>query len=174
MKRALLTISAALALAACSGDSSTGGGTADSPFVGTYKGSSTARVSATAGTRTANESITVFVNRDGLVQIGNADSTIYASGPLDGDRVRISGNAAALVDTACTGTITLTGTFSLSGPDGATFDGSWTSENTTCFGTPGELRGPIEAQRIGPDARASRVFETNSPALLEAFRRAAG
>lgn len=171
--RALL-ISAVLALSACSGDTTTGGGTADSPFVGTYRGSSTVTVTASEGSRTAGEAIAVFVNRDGLVQIGDPGGTIYASGPLAGDTVRISADAPAMVDPACSGTITMTGTFSLTGGEEAAFSGRWSSDDVTCFDRSGDLSGDVAAERVNGEARASRVFETNSPALLEAFRPATG
>lgn len=171
MKRALL-FSAALALAACGGGSSTGGGTADSPFVGTYKGSSRAAVSASAGTRTAGESISIFVHRDGLIQLGDAGSTIYVSGPLNGDRIHLEGDAAVLVDPDCSGTVVLSGTFTTGNNDSAAFQGNWSSDDVSCFGVSGELGGPVTAQRVNREARTSRVFETNSPALLEAFQRA--
>jgi hypothetical protein len=172
--RALL-LGAALALAGCGTDSSSGAGTADSPFVGTYRGSSVATVTTPGRTRSAREGFAVFVNRDGLVQLGSAGSTIYASGPLRGDRLDIAIDAGALVDPSCSGIITLTGVFSPDGPeDKAIFEGRWSSRDLHCFGTAGELDGPITAQRTNPQARASRVFETNSPALQQAFQQAAG
>jgi len=172
MRRALI-VSAALALSACSGESTTGGGTANSPFVGTYTGASSARVSAVSGVLAAQEPVSIFVHRDGLVQFGDAGSTIYVSGHLHGDRVRVREDAAALVHPSCSGTITVAGTFSLSGSGHAAFNGEWSADSVICFGTPGDLDGPIYAERIEGEARASRVFQTNSPALLKAFRNAA-
>lgn len=169
MKR-VLALSAALALAACGGDSSSGGGTADSPLVGTYNGTSSVRVSASGGARSAGESIAIFVHQDGLVQFGTSDATIYASGPLQGDMLRIEDDAGALVDPECSGTITLSGKFTLGDAGKATFEGSWSSENVSCFGRPTDLEGTVVAGRVKPGAEASRVFETNSPALLEAFK----
>lgn len=172
MRRALI-VSAALALSACSGETTTGGGTANSPFVGTYTGASSARVSAISGVLAAREPVSVFVHRDGLVQFGDAGSTIYVSGYLQGDRVRIREDAAALVHPSCSGVITVAGTFSLSDGGEAAFEGEWSADNVVCFGAPGDLDGPIYAERIKGEARASRVFETNSPVLLKAFRNAA-
>lgn len=167
-------LAVALLLAACGGGSTTGGGTADSPFIGTYDGSTTVNVSSDAGSGTATEPMTIFVHRDGLVQLGDARSTIYASGPLRGSTVRIDGDASTLVDPDCSGTITLTGAFE-DGEDGdAAFQGNWSSSNAACFGVAGSVSGPLEATRATTSARASRVFETSSPALRRAFRQASG
>lgn len=161
-------------LVACDGGSSTGGGTQNSPFVGTYNGATNVTVASNAGTETASESITIVVNRDGIVQVGDAHSTIYASGPLSGDRLRIDGDAAALVDPECSGTIILAGTFEAGSGDEVRFRGSWSSDSTSCFGISGTVTGPIEAARVDADTRASRVLETSSPTLRQVFRDIAG
>lgn len=161
-----------LLLAACGGGSTTGGGTANSPFVGTYDGSTTVNVSSDAGPGTATEPVTIFVHRDGLVQLGDAQSTIYASGPLRGSTVRIDGDASALVDTECSGTISLAGAFEADEDGGAAFQGSWSSSDAACFGVAGTISGLLEATRVSTSARASRVLETSSPALRQAFRQA--
>ena len=166
-------LAAALALSACGGGSTSGAGTADSPFVGRYTGSTVITVSAPGRSQTVRESVSIFVNQDGLVQFGDAESTIYASGPLHGSRVRIASDAAALVSDHCSGTITLAGSFSR-GPDDAAFEGQWSSINAACFGVSGDVSGPFVAERASPNARASRVFETYSPALLRAFEELAG
>lgn len=168
----VLAAGIALLLAACGGGSTTGGGTANSPFVGTYEGSTTVKVSSDAGPGTATEPVTIFVHRDGLVQLGDAESTIYASGPLRGSVVRIDGDASALVDADCSGVISLTGTFEADEDGGAAFRGSWSSSNAACFDVAGTISGPLEATRVRASARASRVFETSSPALRQAFRQA--
>lgn len=165
-------VAAALLLTACGGDSSSGGGTLDSPYVGTYKGAGTAKVSTDIGARSVSDNVTVFVHRDGLVQVGETESTIYASGPLQGDNVSIEEDAATLIDPECDGTVALTGSFSASGEDKAIFQGRWSSKNVSCFGVPGTVTGTITAQRASPGARASRVLQTGNPAMLEAFRRA--
>lgn len=171
--RALALLTAVL-LAACGGGSSTGGGTANSPFVGTYNGLTTVTVAADSGSEIVNESVAIFVNRDGLVQLGDAQSTIYASGPLQGSTVRIDRDAAALVDPDCSGTITLVGAFEPGDAGGTTFEGAWSSSNAFCFGVAGTVSGFLTASRINSNARASRVFETYSPVLLRAFKAAAG
>ncbi len=170
----VLAAGIALLLAACGGGSTTGGGTSNSPFVGTYEGSTTVNVSSDAGPGTATEPVTIFVHRDGLVQLGNAQSTIYASGPLRGNVVRIDGDASALVDADCSGVISLTGSFETDEDGGAAFRASWSSSNTACFGVAGTVSGPLEATRVRTSARASRVLETSSPALRRAFRQASG
>jgi len=170
----IMAASAVLSMAACSGGSSSGAGTADSPFVGTYKGAGTVRVKTDTGSAAVNENVTVFVHRDGLVQVGETQSTIYASGPLNGDNVRITEDASVLIDPACTGTVVLDGSFTFSGDDGAVFRGRWSSRDASCFGTAGEVSGPVTVERASVDARASRVFETGNPAIFEAFRAAAG
>ena len=159
----------ALLLAACGGGSSSGAGTANSPFVGTYNGTTTVTVSSDVGSRTVSEPVTVLVNRDGLVQIADAQSTVYASAPLEGDSVVIDGDAAALVDPGCTGTITLAGVFEAGNDGGATFQGGWSSVGTSCFGIAGTIQGSTTATRVNPAARASRVFETASPVMQRAF-----
>lgn len=161
-------------LAACDGGSTTGGGTADSPFVGTYHGSTNVTVATDAGTETASASVTIVVNRDGIVQIGQSPSTIYASGPLTGDTLRIDGDAAALVDPECSGTITLAGAFTAGGGSEAGFRGNWSSNSTSCFGITGTVTGPIDAERIDSNTRASRVLETSSPTLRQVFGEIAG
>lgn len=166
-------IGGALLLAACGGGSTTGGGTANSPFVGRYDGTTTVTVSTRDSSAAATEPITLFVNRDGLVQLGDEQSTIYASGPLRGDAVRIDGDAAALVDPDCSGTITLAGVFRATGENGAAFEGQWSSDDASCFGVSGTVSGQMTASRSDTRARASRVFETSSPALRRAFRQAA-
>lgn len=163
----------ALLLAACGGGSTTGGGTANSPFIGKYDGETTVTVAARARSGTVTEPITLFVNRDGLVQFGDSQSTIYASAPLRGDTVRIDGDAATLVDPDCSGTITLTGVFQAGDDSGAEFEGEWSSVDVSCFGVDGAVSGPLTASRSNTHARASRVFETSSPALRRAFRQAA-
>lgn len=161
-------------LAACDGGSATGGGTENSHFVGTYHGSTNVTVATDAGTETTRASMTIVVNRDGIVQIGDAPSTIYASGPLTGDTLRIDGDAAALVDPECSGTITLAGTFRADGGSEAVFRGNWSSNSTSCFGITGTVTGPIDAERIDSSTRASRVLETSSPTLRQVFREIAG
>lgn len=163
---------AALLLAACGGGSSSGGGTLDSPYVGTYKGAGTATVSTDTRSRSISDNVTVFVHRDGLVQIGEAESTIYASGPLRGDSVSFSEDAATLIDPDCDGTIVLTGSFSSSADGNAIFRGRWSSQDTRCFGRRGAVSGTITVERTSPAARASRVLQTGNPAMLKAFRRA--
>lgn len=171
--RHTLALAAGLTLAACEGGSSSGGGTANSPYVGTYAGSSTVTVSARAGSGTATESISIYVNPDGLVQIGNGESTIYASGPLRDNSVRIRDRASALIGTDCSGTLALSGELSPADEDGgAVFLGTWSSDDVSCFGVAGTVSGPVSATRISPAARATRVFETASTALLRAFRQA--
>lgn len=172
--RRVLALFIVVLLAACDGGSTSGGGTQNSPFVGTYNGSTNVTVATNAGAETASGPITIVVNRDGIVQIGDAQSTIYASGPLTGDTLRIDGDAAALVDPECSGTITLTGTFEAEGGSGAGFRGNWSSGSTSCFGITGTVTGPIEAARIDTDTRASRVLETSSPTLRQVFREIAG
>lgn len=173
LARWALVAGSALLLAACGGGSTTGGGTANSPFVGRYDGATTVTVSARARSGTVTEPITLFVNRDGLVQVGDAQSTIYASGSLRADTVRIDGDAAALVDPDCSGTITLTGVFQAGDGSGAEFEGEWSSVNAFCFGVAGAVSGSLTASRSNTRARASRVFETSSPALRRVFRQAA-
>lgn len=170
--RRALVAGLALLLSACGGGSSSGGGTANSPFVGTYEGVTSVTVSSTSGTAAASESVMIFVNRDGLVQVGDAQSTIYASGPLQGNDVRIDSSAATLVHPQCEGTITLAGAFQTDGEGGASFEGNWSSADAACFGAAGNVDGSMTASRINTNARASRVFETSSPALLRAFREA--
>lgn len=167
-----LTAGATLVLAACGGGSTSGGGTANSPFVGTYEGATTVTVSSDAGSGKATEPVTIFVHRDGLVQVGDAQSTIYASGPLRGSSLRIDGDPAALVDADCSGVITLTGDFEAGEDGAAAFEGSWSSSNASCFGIAGSVSGPVTASRTTTNARGSRVFETSSPALRRAFREA--
>lgn len=162
-----------LLLAGCGGGSSSGGGTANSRFVGTYDGFTSVTVSANDGAAAASESVTVFVNQDGLVQVGDARSTIFASGPLRGDTLRIDGDAAALVDPNCSGIITLTGVFETGDDGGAGFEGSWSSSDAQCYGTAGTVDGTVTASRVSANARASRVFETSSNFLQRAFRQAA-
>lgn len=162
----------ALLIAACGGDSSSGGGTLDSPYVGTYKGAGTATVSTDSRSRSVSDNVTVFVHRDGLVQIGEAESTIYASGPLRGDSVSINQDAATLIDPECEGTVVLTGSFSSTTDGNAIFRGRWSSQDISCFGVPGTVTGTITVERTSPGARASRVLQTGNPAMLEAFRRA--
>lgn len=159
-------------LGACSGGSVTGRGTSNSPFVGTYKGSTAISVSVEDGSQTVQDSVSIFVHRDGLVQFGDASSTIFASTPLRNSEVGFDGAASALVDPQCGGTISLSGTFSPADNAGASFEGTWSSSSASCFGTAGTVSGPITATRVNSDARASRVFETNSSALLRAFRKA--
>lgn len=161
----------ALCLTACDSGSTTGGGTSNSLFVGTYEGSTTVAVSTARGTSTVSESVSIFVNPDGVVQFGGDGSTIYASAPLTSRSVRVERDTAALVDPDCSGTIVLTGTFETRG-DGAEFNGSWSSSNSSCFGSAGTVSGPVTARRVDPNARASRVFETSSGALRRAFREA--
>lgn len=166
----ILALAAALGLAACDGGSSTGGGTQNSPFVGKYRGATTVTVSTPAGTHTAEAPMSIYVNPDGLVQFGDDNSIIYASAPLQGKQVRVKGDAAALVDAECSGSVSITGSFS-DNPAGQTaFQGQWSSNNAACFGVHGRVTGRLSARHASPDARASRVFETHSPALLRAFR----
>lgn len=162
----------ALLLAACGGGSTTGGGTTNSPFVGTYNGATTVSVSTDSGSGTAADEVAVFVHPDGLVQLGDPRYTIYASAPLLGSKVRIEGDASELVDPDCSGTVSLTGTFESDGEGGAEFAGTWSSTGATCFGVPGTVSGPVTASRGSTRARTSRVFETSSPTLLQAFRQA--
>jgi len=172
LKIALAT-AIALLLAACGGDSSSGASTSNSPFVGTYKGTAAVEVRTHLRSRSASQDITVFVHRDGLVQVGETDASVHASGPLDGDSVVLGDTAAALIDPDCTGTVALDGSFSFSTNGNALFQGRWSSQNTVCFGVPGALGGRLTAQRTAPTARGSRVFQTGNPAMREAFRRAA-
>lgn len=162
----------ALALASCNGGSSSGGGTADSPFVGTYKGSTAVTLKSESGSHTTSEPIAVYVNPDGLVQVGRGESTIYASGPLHKDRVNITDDAAAMVKPDCSGSITLTGIFSPGGDGGASFTGSWSSDGAACAGVAGELTGTVTATRVSAYARATRVFQTGSEVLQRAFDKA--
>lgn len=162
----------ALLLSACGGGSTTGGGTTNSPFVGTYNGATTVSVSTDSGSGTAADAVTIFVHPDGLVQLGDPGYTIYASAPLLGSKVRIEGDASELVDPDCSGTVSLTGHFEPGGEDGAEFTGTWSSTGATCFGAAGTVSGPVTAARESTRARASRVFETSSPTLRQAFRRA--
>ncbi|MDZ7840519.1 MAG: hypothetical protein U5R46_06820 [Gammaproteobacteria bacterium] len=162
----------ALLLAACGGGSTTGGGTTDSPFVGTYNGATTVSVSTDTGSGTAADAVAIFVHPDGLVQLGDPGYTIYASAPLRGSKVRIEGDASELVDPECSGTVSLTGAFEPNGEGGAEFAGTWSSAGASCFGVPGTVSGPVTASRGSTRARASRVFETSSPTLRRAFRRA--
>lgn len=162
----------ALLLAACGGGSTTGGGTTNSPFVGTYNGGTTVNVSTDSGSGTADDDVAIFVHPDGLVQLGDPGYTIYASAPLVGSKVNIKGDASELVDPDCSGTVSLTGTFESGGEHGAEFAGTWSSAGATCFGVPGTVSGPVTASRGSTRARASRVFETSSPTLRQAFRRA--
>lgn len=162
----------ALLLTACGGGSTTGGGTTNSPYVGTYNGATTVNVSTDSGSGTAADAVAVFVHPDGLVQLGDPGYTIYASGPLLGSKVRIEGDASELVDPDCSGTVSLTGTFESGGEGGAEFAGTWSSTGATCFGVPGTVSGPVTAARESTRARASRVFETSSPTLRQAFRQA--
>lgn len=167
-----LIVGVSLLLAACDNGSTTGGGTANSRFVGTYDGVTTAAVSSATRAASVSASLTVFVHNDGLVQIGDAQSTIFASGFLRGSRVRIDADAAALVDGSCSGTITLAGTFEAS-DGGVEFTGEWSSAGAACFGTAGTIDGQVTASRVSTHARATRVLETSSPALRRAFRQAA-
>lgn len=170
---ALGASAALVALGACGGGSSSGGGTANSPYVGTYKGSTTVNVAARARSGTVSEPISIYVNPDGLVQIGDGESTIYASGPLHDDSVRIEDQASAMVAGDCSGVITLSGSFSPADEEGgAVFDGTWSSEDLSCFGVTGAVSGPVNASRVDEQARATRVLETASSALLRAFRQA--
>jgi len=170
----IVPVAVALALAACDGGSSSGGGTLDSPYVGTYKGAATATVSTQKRSRSVSDNVTVFVHRDGLVQVGEAESTIYLSGPLRGDSLSISEDAAALIDPHCEGKIELNGSFASPGAGNAIFQGHWSSQDTHCFGVSGSITGTVTVERTGFDARASRVLQTGNPAMLKAFRRAAG
>jgi len=172
--RPLLVGGAALMLAACTDSTSTsGGGTANSPFVGTYQGTTTVAVSSNTGAASVSESATIFVNRDGLVQIGDNASTIYTSGPLQGSAVSLDGDAAALVDEGCSGTITLSGGFKTVAEGGAEFRGEWSSSDARCYDTAGTIDGSLTASRVNTDARASRVLETPFGVLRRAFREAA-
>lgn len=171
--RCLSVLGVIVSLAACDGGSSSGGGTANSPFVGTYKGSSTVTLTTANGSQTLEESISVYVNPDGLVQVGDGEATIYASGPLQGDSVHLEDDAATIVDPTCTGRIGLEGRFSSAVGGGAVFTGSWFSSNASCFGVAGTVSGPVSASRVSPGARATRVFQTSSATLLRAFRQAA-
>ncbi|MFZ0485738.1 MAG: hypothetical protein WAL83_01975 [Arenicellales bacterium] len=162
----------AMALAACGGSSSSGGGTANSPFVGTYHGSTAVTVTAGSGPHTMNEPIAVYVNPDGLVQVGRGESTIYTSGPLHEDSVDITDDAAAMVEPGCSGTITLSGTFSSGRDGGAGFTGTWSSSGASCAGLSGEVSGTVTATRVSTYARATRVFQTGNATLLRVFREA--
>lgn len=169
--RYLFPLVLALVLVACNGGSSSGAGTVNSPFVGTYKGSSAVTVSTAAGSKTLHQTIQVYLNPDGLVQVGDGEATIYASGYLHGNTVRIEDDAATVVDPACSGTVALTGTFTASN-SGAAFAGQWSSSGASCFGVAGTVSGPVTATRVATYARATRVFQTNSSTLLRAFREA--
>lgn len=164
-----IAVVATALLTGCGGGSSSGGGTANSPFVGTYNGATAVTVVTRAGSETASNPISMFVNSDGLVQFGADRSTIYASGFLHGNNLRIVANAAVTVDPQCSGTITLSGNFSRDGGS-AKFEGQWSSQRAECFGISGTVSGPISAIRSDPHARTSRVFETHNPTLLRAFR----
>ena len=170
--RYLPPLALALVLAGCNGGSSSGAGTTNSPFVGSYKGSSAITVSTAAGSKTLRETIWVYLNPDGLVQVGDGESTIYASGYLHGNTVRIEDDAATVVDPSCSGTVALAGTFATAG-GGAAFTGQWSSRGASCFGITGTVSGPVTATRVATYARATRVFQTNSSTLLRAFREAA-
>jgi len=165
----LLAATACLVLAACGGGSSSGGGTASPGLAGTYQGSTDLTVSSGQRTRQESSGLKIFVHDDGLVQIGHSVSTIVASTPLLGERIDYQGEAAALVDPACTGSISLQGVFRRSS-DTVVFNGAWSSSGVSCFGVPGDVRGAVNARRVEADARASRVFETASPVLTRAFR----
>jgi len=166
----LLMLAAAALLAGCGGGSSSGGGTANSPFVGTYDGSTD--VTVTTDVRAAASApVTIFVHRDGLVQVADAQSTVFASGPLRGDSIHITSDAASLVATGCSGSITLAGTFTASG-DEAAFEGRWFSDRAGCSGVAGQVAGSMSASRVESRARASRVFETSAGVLRRAFAQA--
>lgn len=168
----IITAGLVLILAACGGGSTTGGGTTDSPFVGTYNGETTVSVATDAGSATASDPVTIFVHPDGLVQLGDPQYTIFTSAPLLGNAVAFEGDASELVDPDCSGTISLNGTFSPGDGDGAEFEGTWSSSNAACFGVAGDVTGAAAAARGNIRARTSRVFETSSPTLRRAFRRA--
>lgn len=166
----LAALAAAAWLAGCGGGSSSGGGTANSPFVGTYEGET--RVTVSAETRAAASGpVTIFVHRDGLVQFADAQATVFSSGPLRGDSIHITGDAASLVGPECSGSIALAGTFTISGDD-AGFEGRWLSDRARCGGVAGQLAGSISASRTATEARASRVFETRAEILRRAFLQA--
>jgi hypothetical protein len=171
LARYLPTIGILLSLVGCGGGSDSGGGTANSPFVGTYRGSSAVTVTTQAGSQTLDETISVYVNPDGLVQVGDGEATIYASGPLQRDTVRLEDDASEIVDPGCSGTINLAGRFAPVDGGGAVFTASWSSSDASCFGVSGAVSGPVSATRISLRARATRVFQTNSGTLLRAFRR---
>ena len=166
-------VGAVLSLAACGGGSDSGAGTANSPFVGTYRGSSTVTVDTPVRSQTVDKAISVYVNPDGLVQVGDGEATIYASGPLHGDSVRLEEDASEIVEAECSGTISLAGKFAQTDGGGAVFTGNWSSGGASCFGVGGTVSGPASATRVSLRARATRVFQTNNATLLQAFRRAA-
>lgn len=172
MKHAV-TFAALSLLAACGGGSTSGGGTSNSVFVGTYSGSTSLTVTSSSGTRSASQRISIYVHEDGLVQLGEDGSTIYASGLLRDDSVYINGDAAILVAPDCSGAISISGSFSIEDEEGAVFDGVWSSTGASCFGVAGEVTGSVTADRTSPSTGSSRVIETNSPALRQAYEQLA-
>jgi len=177
MRRRLTAAIAAIStllLGACGGGSSSGGATLDSPFVGTYKGAGTFEVTTGSRSRSTTDNVLVFVHRDGLVQVGETQSTIYASGPLNEQVVVMREEAATLIDAACSGEVFLTGSFNITGGDQAVFRGRWSSREATCFGASGFIDGTVTVERTSTRAKGSRVYQTSQPALRELFRDAAG
>lgn len=174
--RTLIFLALAIALSACGGggSSSTGTGSQNSPFVGSYAGTTTITADV-PGVPSASQSLTVpisiFVQANGTVLVGDPD-TIFGNGPLNGDSITFQGNAAPVLDdSTCSGTITLSGTFSTGDNGVVTFNGSWSSNNVVCDGITLVIGGSLTATRTSTSVNTSRILESVSHPVARAVGR---
>lgn len=168
----ILALTLVLFLTACGGGSDSGFGTEDSLFVGTYSGSTTITLSSPAGTATDTFAINIFVRDDGSVEFSAGGLGVFAVGILVGNSVSITDDAGDLFeDIVCSGTATLSGTFSIAANGSAVFNGTWSSSGVVCNGLPIRISGTLTTTRTslnaGTVSESGSIFSGTLKSLMD-------